>query len=241
MDALFGGFWPEGRQTAGRGRPRVLLAALLIGIGAAVVLPHRAPGSGLLVVLLIGAALAASPMWRRASADQRAYAGLVLILISMVPVRDAGWAVALSLLTAAMLAAATLCRARTVAGGLVAILVVPLAALRGLPWLGRTLAAGRRGWLTGPVLRTMIISALLVVVFVALFGAADALFASWVSRLVPDLRHRHPGPADGGRVRRRDGAGRVLRGRQPAQGRARGTAGRAVRCGGSSGWSRSCA
>ena len=47
--------------------------------------------------------------------------------------------------------------------------------------------AGRRGRLTGPMLRTMIISALLVVVFVALFGAADALFASWVSWLLPDL------------------------------------------------------
>ena len=181
----------------------MLLAALLIGIGAAVVLPHRAPGSGLVVVLLMGAALAASPMWRRASADQRAYAGLVLILISMVPVRDAGWAVALSLLTAATLAAATLCRARTVAGGLVAILAVPLAGLRGLPWLGRTLAAGRHGWLTGPVLRTMIVSALLVAVFVLLFRAADALFASWVARLVPDLDERHPRSADGGRVRRR--------------------------------------
>lgn len=187
LDALFGGFWPEGPRTAGRAQPLVPGLAVAIGAGAAVILPHRAPGSGLVLVLLAAAALTASPMWRRASPDQRAYAGVVLILLGLVLVRDAEWAVALSLLAAAGLAAATLCRASSVAGGLVAAFSVPLAALRGLPWLGRTLAAGRRVRITGPVLRTTIVSGLLVTLFVLLFASADALFASWVDGMVPDL------------------------------------------------------
>jgi two-component system, OmpR family, sensor histidine kinase BaeS len=64
----------------------------------------------------------------------------------------------------------------------------PLAGLRGLPWLGRTLAV-----LTGlgrgaALVRTAVWSVLGLLVFGALFASADALVAQWVDALLPDLQ-----------------------------------------------------
>jgi hypothetical protein len=67
-------------------------------------------------------------------------------------------------------------------------LAVPLAGLRGMPWLGRSLRAAHGSSPVLSVLRTAALSALLVVVFVALFAEADAVFASWTDALVPDLQ-----------------------------------------------------
>ena len=63
----------------------------------------------------------------------------------------------------------------------------PLAGLRGLPWLGRTVAR-----LTGlghgaAVVRTVVWSLLGLLVFGALFASADALVAEWWSDVLPDL------------------------------------------------------
>jgi two-component system, OmpR family, sensor histidine kinase BaeS len=64
---------------------------------------------------------------------------------------------------------------------------VPLAAVRGLPWLRRTLKPNSnvQAWL--PAARTAVLSAVLLLVFGALFASADALFASWVDALTPDI------------------------------------------------------
>ena len=62
----------------------------------------------------------------------------------------------------------------------------PLAGLRGLPWLGRTLRISPAG-ARGSAARTALWSVLGVVVFGLLFASADALFAEWVGAVVPDL------------------------------------------------------
>ena len=72
-------------------------------------------------------------------------------------------------------------------GFLVAGLSWPLAGLRGLPWLGRTLVR-----LTGlghgaALLRTIVWSFLGLLVFGVLFVSADALLAEWADALLPDL------------------------------------------------------
>jgi hypothetical protein len=78
-------------------------------------------------------------------------------------------------------------RSRTLVGFVLSGLAWPLAGLRGLPWLGRTLAV-----LTGlgrgaALLRTLAWSVLGLLVFGALFASADALLGKWVDALLPDL------------------------------------------------------
>jgi hypothetical protein len=74
-----------------------------------------------------------------------------------------------------------------VTGLLAASVAVPLAGLRGLPWLGRSIRTARRVGALWPVVRTGGVSLLLVAVFGALFASADAVFASWLDVVVPDL------------------------------------------------------
>ncbi len=117
----------------------------------------------------------------------------------MVAVRDAEWMVVLCLLAAAAVGASALVDGRSLPGLLATGFALPFAALRGLPWLGRSLALlGSRA--TGPArlavrLRTAALSAVLVLVFGALFASADAVFASWAGTLVPDVTRDDAGPA----------------------------------------------
>jgi len=165
----------------------VLLGALGVGVLAGVVLPFRDLGLGLFVVLF-----AAGVVLLAASRDRRdpftlSCGGLCLALAAVVVVRDAEWIAVLCLLAGAVLSAVALVRGRTVPSFVLACLAWPMAGVRGLPWLGRTL---RR--ITGlgggaAVLRTALWSALGITVFALLFASADALFAEWVGALVPDL------------------------------------------------------
>jgi hypothetical protein len=106
-------------------------------------------------------------------------------------VRDAGWIAVLCLLAAFAVGASVLAGGRSVLGMLASAAAVPLAGLRGLPWLGRSLhgpvVAGRPAEAWWSLLRTAVVSVVLVVVFGALFASADALFARWVGALVPDI------------------------------------------------------
>jgi hypothetical protein len=102
-------------------------------------------------------------------------------------VRDAEWIVLLCLPAALGLVVLTVTRARSAVGVLAAMAAVPLAALRGLPWLGRSVRGHdqRRSW--WPIARTAVLSAVLLLVFGALFASADAVFARWVDAMTPDV------------------------------------------------------
>ncbi len=112
---------------------------------------------------------------------------LCALLASTAAVRDAEWIVVLCLLAGAAVCVCGVTRGRTVLGFALAGLAWPLAGLRGLPWLGRTLA--RLGGLSqrAAVLRTLVWSALGLLVFGALFVSADALLAEWADAVLPDL------------------------------------------------------
>lgn len=184
LDSAFGKVWPEDSLTA---RPRLVGAAAAVGVLAAVVLPFRDLGIGtfLVLVALVGVVVAANP--RRRTPYHLASVVLAVLLLTPLFLRDAEWIAVLCLLAAFAVGSAALADGRSMAGLAASAAAVPLAALRGMPWLGRslTVAPGSRTW--APVVRTVALSLLAVAVFGALFASADAVFARWADALVPDL------------------------------------------------------
>jgi signal transduction histidine kinase len=184
-------YWPD----APRGRPAIVGAAAAAGVLAATVLParHLGLGTSLVFAAVVGTVFAAHTTqttrasgrrWTRLDAFD---AALVAMLLATLFVRDAEWMTVLCLLAALALTAVNSTKAASVLALLGTAAAVPLAAVRGLPWLGRTVKPRRsvQAWL--PAARTAVVSAVLLLVFGALFASADALFASWVDALAPDI------------------------------------------------------
>ena len=111
-------------------------------------MPDAAPGLG---ILLTGLAIGPRPRCprcaRRLGPHESGFAALGVALLLAVVVRDAPWFVALCLLGAAGVASFALAPGRTLVGGLLGGVSLPLAAPRSLPWLDRGLRrhADRRG------------------------------------------------------------------------------------------------
>lgn len=179
-----GDWWPD----APRPRPGVVAAAALAGIMAAIVLPDRDLGLGTALVFgLVCAVVLGARGGRRWTSLDTTDVALVTLLLATLVLRDAEWITVLCLLAALALVAVNSTRAASVLAVIGTAVAVPLAAIRGLPWLGRTLRPREtvRKWL--PAVRAALVSVVLVVVFGALFASADALFASWVDAITPDL------------------------------------------------------
>ncbi|MPV88326.1 DUF4153 domain-containing protein [Georgenia ruanii] len=183
-EQLFAGLWPERGPVSA---PRAVAAALGVGALAAVVLPEREVGAGTLAVLLLGGAV----VWRLSALRARWWTLLSLVLClglgSLLVVRAAGWLAVLALAVVAGLVTTALTDARRLGPMLAALAAWPLSAVRGLPLLGRTVAAASGHRLLWPVLRTAALSLVALVVFGGLFASGDAVFRSWVTALVPDL------------------------------------------------------
>ncbi len=183
-DSIFGDFWPERSLP---GNLRVLLGALGVGVLAGIVLPYRDLGLGVFVVLVsAGAVLLASSRNRR-DPFTLTCAALCFALSTVVVIRDAEWIAVLCLLAGAGVCAVGLVRGRSVPTFLLSVVSWPLAGIRGLPWLGRTLRLVTGLGNKGAVARTAVVSLLGLLVFALLFSSADALFAEWVGAVVPDL------------------------------------------------------
>jgi two-component system sensor histidine kinase BaeS len=184
VETALGRLWPE--RDLGP-RVRVLLAALGIGALAALTWPYRGFGLVTSVTMLLTGAL----MWlvarHRRDPWTVACGVLAALLALVVTLRDAGGVVTLSVLAGVTVAAVGLTRAHGLLAMLASGAAWPLSAVRGLPLLGRTLAATSHRRLLWPVLRTVAISVLALVVFGGLFATGDAVFGSWASALVPDL------------------------------------------------------
>lgn len=188
LDVVFGQLWPD-RATPGR--PRLVAASAAVGLLAAVIVPFRAPGLAAFLSVLAAMAVVVAADKRLLAPPRLAAMVLCLLLATTLVLRDAAWVVALCLMAAFAVGAAALAGGRSVPGLVASATAVPLAALRGLPWLSRSLRVAtspdRPADRWRPVLRTTAVSLLLVLVFGALFASADALFARWVGALVPDL------------------------------------------------------
>lgn len=183
-DSLFGGFWPDRCLP---GRPRLLGWAIGVGVLAGIALPFHDLGLGTFLVLMAAGLLLLVASPHRKEPFTIACAVLCTALAGTTLVRDAEWIVILCLMAGGAITTMALTGARNVPSFVISAMSWPLAGLRGIPWLGRTVRM-----LTGTghgiaVLRTVLWSALGVVVFTFLFMSADALFAQWFGALVPDL------------------------------------------------------
>jgi two-component system sensor histidine kinase BaeS len=183
-DTAFGDFWPDHSIP---GNVPVLLGALGVGVLAGVVLPFRDLGLGVFFVLIAAGGVLLTASRNRRDPFTLTCAALCLALSAPVVVRDAEWIAVLCLLTGAGLCAVGLVRGRSVLSFLLAGAAWPLAGLRGLPWLGRTLRRITGLGSGAALLRTALWSVLGITVFALLFASADALFAEWVGAIVPDI------------------------------------------------------
>jgi hypothetical protein len=177
-------FWPEhglGPQVG------IVLAALGIGVFAAVTWPYRDIGLETTLTMLLTGVLIWLVARHRRHPWTLAMAGLAGVLACVATLRAAEGVITQSVLAGVTVAAIGLTRARGLLAMAASCAAWPLSALRGLPLLGRTLAATSRRQLLWPVLRTAAVTLLALVVFGGLFATADELFGEWATALVPDL------------------------------------------------------
>jgi two-component system sensor histidine kinase BaeS len=183
-DTAFADFWPGDSVP---GNVRVLLEAVGVGALAGLVLPFHDLGLGVFFVLIAAGGVLLASSRNRRDPFTLTCAALCLALSATVVVRDADWIVVLCLFAGAGLCAVGLVRGRSVLSFVLAGVAWPLAGLRGLPWLGRTLRKITGLGSGAALLRTVAWSVLGITVFALLFASADALFAEWVGAIVPDV------------------------------------------------------
>ncbi len=151
------------------------------------ILPFRDMGLALFLVLLAAGGVLFAASRRRQERFTMVCAALCVALASITVIRDAEWIAVLCILAGAVVCAVGLVSADSVRAFFLSIVAWPLSALRGMPWLGRTLRSlsGQGNKLA--LVRTAVLSLVAITVFALLFSSADALFAEWIGALVPDF------------------------------------------------------
>jgi hypothetical protein len=171
-------------------RPATLWAALATGVLSMLLL---ADGLALnLLLVAIPAALGAYYAAQAAGRSPRRWTmvwgvgGLALLTVPVL--RDADWPTFLAVVTAVAAGSLALHGGRTWTGVLFGPIGLYTSVLTGPVWGWRGLRerfGGSRGNL-GPVLRALVVAAVLLLVFGALFAGADAAFADLLGGLMPD-------------------------------------------------------
>ncbi|MFD5471195.1 DUF4153 domain-containing protein [Streptomyces sp. NPDC127105] len=169
----------------------VLWAALATGV-LSMVLLNDGMGANLFLVALPAAVTAYFAARQAGRVQARPWTlawgigGLALLLVPAV--RAAQWPSLLAVATAIGLASLALHGSRTWSG----VVLSPLGLLDSLPkgarwgWRGVRTRAGNASGSLGSALRALAVTAVLLLVFGALFAGADAAFADLLSRMVPD-------------------------------------------------------
>ena len=185
LDDIFGTYWPDSGVA---GRFGLFIGAVVAGLLGGLLIPDRNAGLGTVIVLL-----AAGGVVMLASEKRRNWFPIVCyvlfaLLSSVAVFRDAEWLVVLCLLTAIAVILCASTQAKTLLGIVLTGISWPLAGLRGIPWLGRTLTSVSGRGHGAAVARTTVLSLLGLVIFGLLFTTADAVLGSWVDQFVPDVR-----------------------------------------------------
>lgn len=184
LDSIFGDLWPEAGLAP---QVRLLLASVVVGVLSAIVLPYRNMGLGLFLVLLTGGAIVWRSSRRRLTVWSLVSSAVCVGLISLSVLRAADWLMVLAVLVGIVLTTTALTDAKGLLSVIAGLASWPLSALRGLPLLGRTVAATSRVNIVWPVVRTAAISLVALVVFGGLFASGDAIFGSWANALIPEF------------------------------------------------------
>ena len=183
LESIFGRFWPD----VPGGSRILVLAAAGVGVLAGLVLPNHSAGLALfLVVVTAGLTVAYAARHKR---DPFTLTCLTLAALCTLPVLllDAPWIGVLCLLAGATALIAGVVRVHRIPEFVLAGLAWPLAGIRDLPWLGRSLRE-LTGQARAPrVLVTAFWSVVAVLVFGLLFVSADAIVESWVDAVLPDI------------------------------------------------------
>lgn len=176
--------------------PRWLLpAAAGAGVFVAVALPQAQTGLGFVLVALVLGAAALPAVMRRMTPWTLAFGLSAYWLISMAVIRDADWLVSLTLLAGFGVGALAVSGAGAGWLGVIRGGASVLLSLAPVPWFVaaplKRLAAKRR---IMPMLGGLTITAVLLLVFGVLFSSADAVFESYVDRLLtaPDWAESAP-------------------------------------------------
>ncbi|BCB86030.1 DUF4153 domain-containing protein [Phytohabitans suffuscus] len=197
--------WPGPSRPAGA---IALGATGMAGLVAAASVPLDRPGVGWAVAGLAGAAALtvlslrgwapptpigrgpATPPATEPGAIRPLWTVATVLLLGVGTVRSAGWLFVLCLLTAAVTASLAVTAGRSLPALVVTSMAVPVAALRGLPWVARGTALvtrRQRGAPSARIAATIGVSLLLLLVFGGLFASADAAFAELAGRVTPEF------------------------------------------------------
>ncbi|WP_240434952.1 DUF4173 domain-containing protein [Streptomyces sp. YIM 130001] len=172
----------------------IRVATLWAALGTAV-LSSLLLGEGLALNLLIVAVPAALAVFFAGQAAGRRprpltwlWAAVGLGLLVVPALRDAGWPSFLAVVAAFGMGSLAVHGSRTWLGALLNPLGVIGASGSGVAWAWRGLRdrVGSGHGRAGPVLRAVVVSAVLLMVFGALFASADQAFSSLLSGLIPD-------------------------------------------------------
>ncbi|WP_228838718.1 DUF4153 domain-containing protein [Nocardia amamiensis] len=117
------------------------------------------------------------------------WAGLALALLAVGAFRAAGWLFALCVVAAGLAGSLVVVGRRSANGILYDTLAVPLEALAAVPWVyaGTARASGADATSRWRLALSAAVTVTLLAVFVPLLGSADAIFASLIRSVTPDL------------------------------------------------------
>lgn len=180
--------WPVDRKTAAP--VAVLAAALLAGLVGALAFQLSTVGIGFVLVgaAVLATALATRQTWPAPA--QAAAAVSTCALLGVGAVRSAGWLFVLCLLAALATGALALVGGRTWSGLVLGVASPLLVPARTVGWTLRgIIGAGSRGpsAKVGRLAGVAGVTAVLVIVFGALFVSADAVFARIIDAVLPEF------------------------------------------------------
>ncbi|GIH16732.1 DUF4153 domain-containing protein [Rugosimonospora africana] len=184
--------WPGPASERGVEVPLAVIAGAL---GLAIFLPLGSTGIGWLLAGL-ALVLGVIPAVRRAVAAvppverwiRLGWTAAALALLTVLAFRNAWWLVTFSVVGALGCLSLAIVGGRQVRSILFSLVAVPVAAVRGLPWVRRHLRRSpHRAGLGARVAWSVAVTALVLLVFGALLSSADAAFSVVLGDVVPAI------------------------------------------------------